>query len=395
LRATFSPEALSVAYVFLRDFEKSGIHLPEDQRAKFVSLSDEILVLGRSFLQDTSQVASDDTLEIPLEYLQGVPAPIMEALRNATTYRNGTVLQLRKNSWEMQAVSKYAPDERARKIAHLGMNSGSAEQVNILERLLQRRGELAKLTGHESFAAMTLGDKMARKADNVRGFLSSLSKHHRPLAEVTLQQLKNLKEQQTSRGDFFAWDREYYSEHYMRQMTYKSSTPPINGFFSVGTVFAGLSRLFERLYGISLRAAEVSQGEVWSEDVCRMDVVEEGKVIGAIYADLYNRNGKPTSAAHYTVRCSRRTDDDDHLGDFQYGRLDNGQTMAAQEGIELTKSLDVESVESSDRPGRYQLPIVVLLCDFVRPTIKSGPSLLNWHEVETLFHEMGHAIHCE
>jgi intermediate peptidase len=394
LRSALTPQSLAVAYVFLRDFEKSGIHLPEDQRARFVSLSDEILILGRTFLQDTSQVGADEVMEMPVEWLEGTPSTIVEALRKSCLDEDGT-LTLRKNSWEMQSISKYAIDERARRMAHLGMNSGSQEQVGILEKLLQRRGELAHLTGNDSFASMTLGDKMARKPENVQGFLASLSTHHRPMAESSLNQLRSLKQQQENTRDFYAWDRDYYAEHFMRAMSRKSTTPPISGFFSVGSVFAGLSRLFERLYGISLRAAEVASGEVWAKDVCRMDVVEEGKVIGTIYADLYSRTGKPSSAAHYTVRCSRRTDDDDEANDFKYGRLDNGQIFTEQEGRELAKSLEVDSFASSDRPGRYQLPIVVLLCDFVRPTVMSGPSLLNWHEVETLFHEMGHAIHCE
>ena len=160
-------------------------------------------------------------------------------------------------------------------------------------------------------------------------------------------------------------------------------------------LFRSLSRLFERLYGISLRASEVAPGEVWAEDICRMDVVEDGKSIGTIYADLYNRSGKPSSAAHYTVRCSRRVDDDDGTNDFCFGILDDGQRLTEEQGRELARPLEVESVTSPDRGGQYQLPIVVLLCDFVRPTITKGPSLLNWHEVETLFHEMGHAIHCE
>jgi intermediate peptidase len=39
--------------------------------------------------------------------------------------------------------------------------------------------------------------------------------------------------------------------------------------------------------------------------------------------------------------------------------------------------------------------LVVLLCEFARPTLTRGPTVLEWHEVLTLFHEMGHAMHCE
>ena len=44
--------------------------------------------------------------------------------------------------------------------------------------------------------------------------------------------------------------------------------------------------------------------------------------------------------------------------------------------------------------GEYQLPLVILLCVLARPTIARGPTFLEWHEVQTLFHEMGHAMHC-
>lgn len=394
LKQTLSAEALAVAYVFLNDFEKSGIHLPDEKRARFVELSDEILVLGRNFLQHSGDTESHETESLPLEWLRDTPSAVTQALKRSYPVRKGA-LQLPHNSWGLQVVSKYVGDERARQLAYRGLNAGSVEQVHVLEQLLGRRAELAQLTGNNSFASMTLADKMARKPENVDGFLSALAKHHHPLAEKNLSELRAIKEAQQGTQEFFVWDRDYYAEKYLRALSLKTTAPPIGSFFSVGTVFAGLSRMFERLYGINLRASPVAHGEVWADDVCKMDVVEDGDVIGTIYADLYSRPGKPPSAAHYTVRCSRRTDQDDNDGDFEYGQLTSGEKLSAQQGSDIARPLEVETVSVKQRPGQYQLPIVVLLCDFVRPTVKDGPSLLSWHEVETLFHEMGHAIHCE
>lgn len=42
---------------------------------------------------------------------------------------------------------------------------------------------------------------------------------------------------------------------------------------------------------------------------------------------------------------------------------------------------------------RMQTPVVGLVCGF-RPPRPSEPTLLSHGEVETLFHEMGHAMHC-
>jgi len=149
-----------------------------------------------------------------------------------------------------------------------------------------------------------------------------------------------------------------------------------------------LSRLFQQLYGITLRLVDVAPGEVWHTDVRKLEVVDEDLgVLGWIYADLFARKGKPNGAAHYTVCCSRRTDDDDCSGDFLH--CDERDVLDSQPSIEF------ETVHRSrvlGREGTFQLPTVVLLCEFSRPSL-GRPTVLEWHEVLTLFHEMGHAMH--
>jgi len=151
----------------------------------------------------------------------------------------------------------------------------------------------------------------------------------------------------------------------------------------------GLSRLFQHLYGISLRPADSAPGEVWHTDVHKLEVVDEDKgIIGWIYADLFARRGKASGAAHYTVRCSRRTDDDDQERDGMVPGMES----------KIRESEEFEAVKRRRLPnqvGIYQLPLVVLLCEFPRPTVIRGPTVLEWHEVMTLFHEMGHAMHCK
>lgn len=233
-------------------------------------------------------------------------------------------------------------------------------------------------------------------------FLAALSEHHCPRVQRNLDELRALKRRELTGKDsgplpsFNAWDRDYYATQHLRSASLQSSTRPIAPFYSVGTVFAGLSKLFERLYGLRFRAAQTQHGEVWAPDVHRIEVVnEDNEAVGTVYADLYAREEKPPSAAHYTVRCSRRTDADDLHGDFQFGALPDGTRLSERDYAEEARPLEAESFPVRGKEGKYQLPTVVLLCDFVRPSSETGPSLLNWAEVETLFHEMGHALHCE
>lgn len=156
----------------------------------------------------------------------------------------------------------------------------------------------------------------------------------------------------------------------------------------------GLSRLFRHLYGISFRPVDIAPGEVWHPDVRKVEVVdEEAGVIGWIYMDLFARSGKPNGAAHYTVRCSRRVDDDNV--DADQDALARNLGSDSDSAMYVQSSLEFDSRRIRGRDGLYQLPVVVLVCEFTPPSARRGAAPLEWHEVQTLFHEMGHAMHCK
>lgn len=213
--------------------------------------------------------------------------------------------------------------------------------------------------------------------------------HTQPYAGRALHALSERKQAHlntSSPPTIQAWDRDYYCPP--EPPAPPVSLPPL----TLGTVFMGLSRLFRNLYGITLRLANVAPGETWHADVRKLEVVDEQSgVIGWIYADLFARQGKPNGAAHYTVRCSRRTDDDDAGRDLEGVQDDTTRNM-----LQLSDAF--ENARRQRIPGSegvFQLPVVVLLCEFTRPTLSKGPTNLAWHEVLTLFHEMGHAMHCK
>lgn len=389
-----------VALTFLRDFEKSGIHLPPDIRQRFVELSDSLLGLGRTFLSYASAGPSPDPpIEIPdsERLLGGLGSSFIDSLPRGKGARR-TTAYVTPGSWEAQMIARYARDGEARRLVYTGGLRTEPARVEVLETMLKERAELADVLGKETWADVVLTDKMAKTPANVMGFLNSLAVHHKPAAAADVATLQRLKATTLTGNNFAgnanglsahlpplsAWDRDFYSERYLMSLSPVSSLPPIAPYFSTGTVLLGLSRLFSRLYGISFRPAALAPGEAWHPSVRRVDVVDEVEgQIGVIYCDLFSREGKPPSAAHYTVRCSRRVDDDDHAGDGLAG----GWDMAYGPGLETRGD------EARGREGRYQQPIVVLTTDF--GAVEPGrPALLGWNDVETLFHEMGHAIHC-
>ncbi|KAJ3151390.1 Mitochondrial intermediate peptidase [Geranomyces michiganensis] len=405
----FTAEEQRVGDLLLADFEKSGIHMPEAQRDRLVDLHDRIGELGHMMMTNSGPGTRILEIKGAPESLNGVPSAIVKRLG----IQEGGSVFLSTDSSAAGMVLKTARNEDVRKQVFLGINSGSKEQVDVVEALLWTRGELARLLGKESYAEMWLADKMAETPENVISFLESLSDRHKPRAMSELERLQRIKSMHVAKGQptaIQAWDRFYYSQfvaatsaaalatpgvsergpadpfHAARPISSSSSLNQISAYFSVGSTFQGLSQLFKSLYGVTLEPAAVAPGEVWHDDVRRLDVVHETDgTIGIIYCDLFNRDSsesrKLESAAHFTVRCSRRVDDEEKFG------------QAFTEGL-MTIQETEKMVSTKDGQQKcYQLPVVALVTSFQGPMDEQRPGLLGLWEIETLFHEMGHAMH--
>ena len=128
------------------------------------------------------------------------------------------------------------------------------------------------------------------------------------------------------------------------------------------------SQVCSRLFGIELKEVPFVEGEAWTPGGASLQKLvlwhEEEGALGHFYLDLFPRPGKFSHAAHFTIRCGRLLDD-----------------------------------------GEYQLPIVSLVCNFSRSddelsefsggesSVNSPHVMISHAEVETLFHEFGHALH--
>lgn len=377
-----SAEEVKVGRILLEDFEKSGICMTSEVRDKFIALSQDISLVGQDFINNTSMTRENHILfDTEMLMTSGTPSYLLEQLKKDLSGKHYKVPTYGAIPF---AILRTCKDELVREKIWTALHSCADDQITRLTHLVKLRSILANLMGKSSFAEYQLDGKMAKTPQGVKNFIGSLVKSTRPVAAEELKFIADLKSKDmncdvvTKQDDILSlvrpWDRDYYSwmeKQKEAQIEGISETEHISVYFTLGGVLEGLSHVFKSIYGLELKPEVPNIGETWSAEVRRINVVsEKDGIIGVIYCDLFERSGKTQNPAHFTVCCSRQT--------------------YATENDESIMQIGTDSEGT-----RFQLPIISLVCNFskTQTTVNDSMCLLQLNEIETLFHEMGHAMH--
>ncbi|PZD29472.1 mitochondrial intermediate peptidase mitochondrial precursor [Pyrenophora tritici-repentis] len=380
----WSEEERIVARILIEDFSRFGIGLDDKTRQRLVDLSGEIAEVGNQFVEGMAPEILE--LKFKSTKLKGLDPKLAKAL---TRWGETTISTMHHES---QAVLRFVENPEVRRETYQAVRTASKPSIARLEKMLKLRAELAQTSGYETFAHMTLENKMARTPEAVNTFLKALYEDSRPAVLADLNELMELKKGDAHQSNFpdriNAWDKFYYTQKMLATMEghYKQRTPDsLSAYFSVGTVLQGISRLFDRLYGVRFVPKETQPGEVWDGGVRRLDVISDTEGhIAVLYCDLYSRPGKTPNPAHFTLRCSREIlpSEVEEMAHMQHNF--SSPIEAATDGMPVAWN--------AERNSYFQLPTIALICDFSKAH-SPRPTLLNIHDVRTLFHEMGHALH--
>jgi oligopeptidase A len=188
---------------------------------------------------------------------------------------------------------------------------------------------------------------MAESPQQVLEFLRELARRARPYAEKDLAELREFARTELGLAELNAWDVAYASEK-LRERRYAFSEQEVKQYFPENAVLAGMFRVTETLFGVTLRPATAP---VWHADVRFFDILDaEGKRVGQFYLDLYARASKRGGAWMDDAITRRR------------------------------------------KAGGIQTPVAYLNCNFSAP-VGGKPATFTHDEVITLFHEFGHGLH--
>ncbi|XP_032467325.1 mitochondrial intermediate peptidase isoform X2 [Phocoena sinus] len=248
---SLDPETRRVAELFMFDFEISGIHLDREKRKRAVDLNVKILDLSSAFLMGTHFPSKIEKHLLP------------EHIRHHFEQAGDHVL--------VDGLRTEVPDDLVREAAYKIFLYPNAGQLKCLEELLSNRDLLAKLVGYSTYSHRALQGTMAKNPETVMQFLEKLSDK---LSERTMKDFEMIRGMKMKlnpqNSELMPWDPPYYSG-VIRAERYDSEPSSYCPFFSLGACMEGLNTLFNRLLGISLCVEQPAEGEVWSEDVRKLD----------------------------------------------------------------------------------------------------------------------------
>ena len=343
----------------LRDFHLSGIDLPAEQKQRYGEIQARLSELASQFSNNVLDATQGWTRLVGDEQeLVGMPQSALAAAAQMAQLheQQGWLLTLDIPSY--LPVMMYADNRALReemyqayttRASDQGPCAGQWDNSAIMAELLDLRLELAKLLGFASYAELSLATKMARKTEQVIGFLEDLASRSLPQGQAELQEIRDFAAAEYGMSELQAWDVAYYAEK-LKQHRFSISDEQLRPYFPARKVVAGLFDVVRRVFGLKVR--ERLGIETWHPDVRFYDIYDEqDELRGSFYLDLYARANKRGGAWMDTCLGRRYR-----------------------------------------RDGQLQRPVAYLTCNFNGP-VGDQPALFTHNEVVTLFHEFGHGLH--
>ncbi len=324
---------------WIESFEDTGVALPEDKKARFKAVSDEMNTLGQEY--DRNIRESKGTELMTEAELKGLPEAFKAGLKRDD--QGNYVLGF--SYPEYDPFMTLAEDGAARARYALAYAArGGQRNLDILARSLVLRQELAALIGQPNFSAMTVRRRMAGTPEAVEKFLGQVKSAVEQSARTEIQAIREEKAKHLGLApeqvNVLRTDFGFYQER-IRKARFSIDQEALRAYFPTEASVQWILDVSATLYGIQF---EEIKEKLWHTEARTLRVSDRAskRMLGTIYLDIFPREGKYNHAAVFPI-------------------------VYASTAIK-------------------QLPRSALVTNFNRVGLDFG-------ELETLVHEFGHALH--
>ena len=335
-----------------RDFAESGANLPADKKERLKQINQELSLLSLKFGQNVVAETNAEEAQVLIKdeaLLAGLPESAKAAAKEEAEHagKQGWLFSPKRTSFT--PVLQYCDNRELRRQLLMAYTTrGNHDNANdnkaVINQTMRLRIEKAHLMGYDCPANYILSDCMAKDAKHVDELLELVWK---PSLKAAKREAKAL--QAMTKEPIQPWDWWYYTEK-LRQEKYALNEEELKPYFELNNVRKGAFLLAHNLYGLNFE--RVTDLPVYNKEVETFRVTDEaGQLVGILYTDYFPRAGKRPGAWMNNI---------------------------------LSQYVDENGVDHR--------PVIINVGNFNKPT-KDNPSLLSMDDVETLFHEFGHALH--
>ena len=348
-----NPEQMRLLDETYKGFVRRGANVPAEQQARFRELNEQIASLTLRFAQNVLKATNAWQLtldSLPAGLSADQAAAASEAAEADPATKGKYVFKLNLPSWEpfMQNCSDRTLRQQMWEAYTSRCNGGEYDNTKIIDTLVNLRLERANILGFKTHADYVLDNCLAKTPQAVNACLMQIWGPALTKAKQECAEYQKMIAKDDPAAKLQPWDWRYYSEK-LRKEKYDLDDDVVRPYFSLDNVRQGAFATATKLYGITFR--ENNTLPSYNKEAHAYEVLDGDRVIGILYMDFFPRASKRSGA---------------WMTEFR------GQKV--------------------DRDGNNVIPIIQVVCNFTKPT-GDKPSLLNFDECETLFHEFGHALH--
>ena len=330
----------------IQKFEQRGIALNTASQSRLKDLNKELSELSMRF--SNNELDSENSLEYFLQddtSLGEMPNRDKEVAQKRAKEKSKSGYLFDASMWAYLSFMKYCNNSEQRKTYHDMQMSiasfGEYDNTDVVLQTIALRQEKAQILWYKSYAEMSLVFKMAENAEQVENLVKQVSDKSFQKAQQEVDELKKY----FGLVEMAPWDTPYYSRIYKKEK-YDFDENILKPYFEFENVLQGLFSICYDLFGVEIR--ESKKWETYAKyhpDVIIREIYKDGKFLSYFVWDYFYRTGKDSWAWNNNLR-----DKHDDIS---------------------TLMVNVASFEKSI----------------------DGPTLLYLRDVETIFHEFGHALH--
>jgi thimet oligopeptidase len=325
----------------LLEFRLAGVDKDDATRKKLNQLNDRLTDDQSKFDRNISDDARTVEVKDPSE-LEGLPKDFIDKQKRAP---NGDLLIPADEPNTFPVLELAKSDDLRRRIWQAWNTRAYPQNRAALLDMMQTRYEIANIIGYPSWADYNAADKMIGKGSNIAKFVGDLNAAARPIAQREFEMLLAEKRKTDPGATEILGYQYWYLQELVRRSQYDFDSQSVRPYFPFEQVKQGVMNTAASLFHISFRQEQ--NVPAWDPSVETWDVIDNGKVIGRFYLDMFPRPGK----------------------------YSHQQMSPILDGVLGT-----------------QLPEATLVCNFLPPSAKD-PGLMDYGDVITFFHEFGHLMH--